>query len=132
MDTTREIRPLIWQEREKYEFQQLNKTDDEHVFFYDEYVYGIRARANAGFGLWQLACGSRQTLNAANYAVARAAMSGFKADGGMILGVTPKTLVVPPSLEKPALNILNTDIGVGGASNPWKGTADLIVAPHLA
>lgn len=132
LDTTRAVRPLIWQTREDYEFQQLNKSNDDHVFFNDEYVYGMRARVNAGFGLWQLAWGSKQTLNAANYAFARAAMSGFKADGGRIMGITPKTLVVPPSLEEAALNILNTEIGAGGASNPWKGTAELIVTPYLA
>ena len=59
-------------------------------------------------------------------------MSGFKADGGRIMGITPKTLVVPPSLEEAALNILNTEIGAGGVSNPWKGTAELIVTPYLA
>lgn len=132
LDTTRAVRPLIWQTRENYEFQQLNKSNDDHVFFNDEYVYGMRARVNAGFGLWQLAWGSKQTLNAANYAFARAAMSGFKADGGRIMGITPKTLVVPPSLEEAALNILNTEHTTGGVSNPWKGTADLIVTPYLA
>lgn len=91
----------------------------------------IRARVNAGFGLWQLAYGSKQTLNAANYAAARAAMMGFTADGGRKLGVTPTVLVVPPSLEEAGLNILNTEYGATGASNPWKGTAKLIVTPCL-
>lgn len=86
---------------------------------------------NAGFGLWQLAYGSKQTLNAANYASARAAMMSFTADGGRKLGVSPTILLVPPSLEEAGLNIVNTEFGAAGASNPWKGTAKLIVTPYL-
>lgn len=131
LDTSRAVRPIIWQEREKYEFQQLTQENSEYVFLNDRYLYGIRARVNAGFGLWQLAYGSKQTLNAANYAAARAAMMSFTADGGRKLGVTPTVLLVPPSLEEAGLNIVNTEFGAAGASNPWKGTAKLIVTPYL-
>lgn len=131
LDTSRAIRPIIWQEREKYEFQQLTQEGSEYVFSLDKYLYGIRARVNAGFGLWQLAYGSKQILNAANYAAARAAMMQATADGGRKLGVSPTVLLVPPSLEEAALNLLNVEYGTGGASNPWKGTAQLIVTPYL-
>jgi phage major head subunit gpT-like protein len=131
LDTSRQVRPIIWQEREKYEFQQLTQENSEYVFLNDRYLYGIRARVNAGFGLWQLAYGSRQTLNAANYAAARAAMMGFTADGGRKLGISPTILLVPPSLEEAGLNLLNTEFGAAGASNPWKDTAKLIVTPYL-
>jgi phage major head subunit gpT-like protein len=131
LDTSRAVRPIIWQEREKYEFQQLTQENSEYVFLNDRYLYGIRARVNAGFGLWQLAYGSKQPLTAASYAAARAAMMGFTADGGRKLGVTPTVLLVPPSLEEAGLNIVNTEFGAAGASNPWKGTAKLIVTPYL-
>ena len=58
-------------------------------------------------------------------------MMTFNADGGRKLGVSPTVLVVPPALEEAALNLLNTEYGTGGASNPWKGTAQLIVTPYL-
>ena len=58
LDTSRSMRPMIWQERLPYEFQQMTETNNPHVFMQDEYVYGVRARVNAGFGLWQLAWGS--------------------------------------------------------------------------
>lgn len=131
LDTSRGIRPLIWQEREKYEFQQLTRDDDDYVFTNDKYLYGIRARVNAGFGLWQLAYGSKQALTAPNYAAARAAMMGLTPDGGRKLGVSPTVLVVPPTLESDALTLLNTEYATGGASNPWKGTAKVIVTPYL-
>ena len=131
LDTSRAVRPIIWQEREKYEFQQITQESSEYVFMNDRYLYGIRARVNAGFGLWQPAYGSKQPLTAANYAAARAAMMAFTADGGRKLGVAPTTLVVPPSLEEAGLNLLNTEYGAAGASNPWKATAKLIVTPYL-
>lgn len=62
--------------------------------------------------------GSKQELNSANYAAARAAMMGFTADGGRKLGIVPNVLVVPPSLEEAALHLVNTEIKDGGGSNP--------------
>jgi phage major head subunit gpT-like protein len=131
LDTSRGVRPIIWQEREAYEFQQITKDEDEYVFRNDKYLYGIRARVNAGFGLWQLAFGSKAALTDTNYAAARAAMMRFTADGGRKLGVAPNVLVVPPELESDALRLLNTETKDGGGSNPWKGTAQLIVTPYL-
>lgn len=131
-DTSRAVRSLIWQEREKYEFQTVNRHDDARVFMTDGYLYGIRARANVGFGLWQLAYGSKAALTAANYAAARAAMSRLKGDKGRILGIRPTVLVVPPALEEAALTLLNAETNDGGGSNPWKGTAEVIVSPWLS
>ena len=132
LDTSRGVRPIIWQEREAYDFQAMTEPTNPQVFMNDEYIYGVRARVNAGFGLWQLAYGSKDTLNAATYAAARAAMMGFRADGGRVLGISPTVLVVPPELEDDALHILNTETKDGGSSNPWKGTAALIVSPYVA
>ena len=53
-------------------------------------------------------------------------------DGGKVLGITPSVLVVPPALEEDALHLLNTETMDGGGSNPWKGTAKLIVTPYVA
>ena len=132
LDTSRGIKPLIWQERETYDFQSMTDPTNPHVFMNDEYIYGVRARANAGFGLWQLAFGSNAALSEANYAAARQAMMNFRADGGRVLGIKPTTLIVPPALEDEALHILNTETKDGGGSNPYKGTAELIVTPYVA
>lgn len=132
LDVSRAVRPIIWQERTKYEFQQLTQDNSEEVFINDRYLYGVRARVNAGFGLWQLAWGSRQPLSAATYRAARAAMQGFRADGGRLLGIMPSVLVVPPELEEDGLRLLNSEYGTGGETNPWKGTAKLIVSPWVS
>lgn len=132
LDTSRAIRPIIWQKREDYEFQTLDETNSPHVFLNDEYLYGVRARVNAGFGLWQLGFGSKAPLTEESYADARAAMMAFKSDGDRPLGVRPTVLVVPPQLESAGLHLLNTETKDGGGSNPWKNTAELIVTPYVA
>ncbi|WP_457650344.1 Mu-like prophage major head subunit gpT family protein [Profundibacter sp.] len=132
LDTSRAVRPIVWQERESYEFQAKTNPNDDNVFLKDEYLYGVRARVNAGFGLWQLAFGSKADLTPANYAAARAAMMDFRSDGGRILGINPTTLVVPPALEDAALKVVNTELTESGGSNPWKGTAELIVSPFVS
>ncbi len=130
LDLGKAIKPFIWQEREKYEFQSLDDLRSERVFFRDEFTFGIRARVNAGIGLWQLAFGSKAPLTVENYTAARATMSAYAGDRGQKLGITPTHLVVPSDLETNGRNILLAD-QINGSSNIWKGTADLIVTPWL-
>lgn len=131
LDTTRAIKPMVYQERIPYRLTSLTNDTDEKVFWKDEYIYGVRARSNAGFGLWQLAYGSKQTLDATAYAAARAALSSMTGDGGRPLGIKPNLLVVPPSLESAGRKILNSELGSGGETNEWKGTAELLVTPWI-
>jgi phage major head subunit gpT-like protein len=131
LDTSRAIKPIILQKRKDFIFTALDQPTDENVFKMKEFLYGSDARANTGFGFWQMAWGSRQTLNAANYAIARAAIGGMKGDYGRPLGLTPKLLVVPPTLESAGRQILNSEFGTGGVTNEWKGTAELLVCPWL-
>jgi len=131
LDCSKPVKPLIFQKRLPYEMQQITSSDDERVFLQDEYLYGVRARANAGFGLWQLAYGSKQTLDPTNYAAARAAMMSLKGDNGTPLDVTPTHLVVPPILEGAARAVLNADRNANGAANIWAGSAELIVTSYV-
>jgi phage major head subunit gpT-like protein len=144
LDCTRAMKPLIWQDRIPFNnLVKLDRDTDENVFKNDEYIYGIRGRGNAGYGLWQLAFGSKAPLTAANYEAARKAMMTLKGDEGRPLGVVPDTLVVSPNLEGDAKRILNngsrTIIADNGAglnyvvpiANEWAETAKLIVSPWL-
>ena len=132
LDCSRMLKPIIFQRRRDYDLRRMDTRDDEHVFMRDAYRYGVDARVNAGYGLWQLAYGSKQTLNADNYKTARTALMGVKGDQGRPLGVKPTHLVVPPSLEKEALELLNADRNAAGATNVYRGTATLIVTSWLA
>jgi phage major head subunit gpT-like protein len=61
MDTTKPIKPLIFQNRKNPEFVTLDSPTDENVFMKKKILYGIDMRCNAGLGLWQLAYGSTGT-----------------------------------------------------------------------
>lgn len=53
-DTSRPIKPMLFQLREAPSFDYLNKSDDPNVFLRDEYVGGVKARGAAGYGPWWL------------------------------------------------------------------------------
>lgn len=132
MCTNRPLKPIIYQERKAPSFNARDNEKDDNVFERNEFVYGVDMRCNVGYGLPQLAWGSKQTLNAANYAIARAGISGMRADGGAPLGLMPNLLVVPPALESAGRQLLNSEYGAAGVTNEWKGTAELLVVPWLA
>lgn len=132
LDTSRPMRPLIYQKRRDYSLQALTDPKDEGVFMRREYRYGVDARGNVGFGLWQLAYASKQTLDAAGYGAARAAMMSFKSDENRPLGVKPTLLVVPPSLEQAALNIIQAERLANGQDNVYAKTAQVMVCPWLS
>lgn len=142
LDCSRAIKPMLFQTRIPYTFTRLDNDNDENVFWRDQYVYGCRARANAGFGLWQLAFASKADLTADNYEAARAAMMELKGDEGRPLGIQPDTLVVRPSQEGAAMRLLNNgsrivQVEVGETTTPvpvtneWAGTAKPIVTAWL-
>ncbi|MBZ9678901.1 Mu-like prophage major head subunit gpT family protein [Mesorhizobium sp. ES1-1] len=128
----RALKPIIFQERKPFEFVAMDDSKDENVFRRKEFQYGVDGRANVGYGFWQFAWGSKQTLDAAHYETARTAISSFKGDFGRPLGLVPDLLVVPPSLEGAGKAILSSQLINGGESNKWAGTAELLVVPWLA
>lgn len=131
MDCSKPIRPLIFQDRRMPELVRQDKAEDESVFMRREYRYGVDMRCNAGFGLWQMAYGSKQTLDASSYAAAREAMAAFKGDDGLPLGIRPTHLVVGSGLETEARAVLKAAQIASGATNIWYDTAELIVTPYL-
>lgn len=132
LNTKRALKPIIHQERRKAQFVSLDNPRDPNVFQKKEFLYGTDGRWNVGYAFWQMAYGSKQALTAANYSSARSAMMSLKGDYGRPLGLVPDLLVVPPQLEDAARRLLNSDAGAGGETNPWKGTAELMVVPWLA
>lgn len=132
LDTTKAIKPFILQMRRDYAFASKTAMTDENVFDKNEYVYGVDGRLNVGFGLWQLAYASKQTLDSTNYGASRAAMMSFKADSGKPLNVTPSVLLVPPSLEKAALEVIQAERLANGSTNIYRNTARVVVCPWLA
>jgi phage major head subunit gpT-like protein len=56
-DTSKGALPLIMQIEREAEFDALEGSS-EHAFKNDEYLYGINASHNAGYGIWQLMYGA--------------------------------------------------------------------------
>ena len=131
LDTSRVIKPLIFQERTAPELTAMTTTTDEKVFATDTYRYGIRYRCHVGFGFWQTAFCSKKPLTTANFDAAYDAMCAFKADGGRPLGIKPSLLVVPTTLRTKANEVINVSRLANGADNPNAGIVDVLVSPWL-
>lgn len=129
VDTSRAVKPLIYQMRQPYQMVAAVAPEDPNVFNRKEFLYGVDARSNVGFGFWQMAYASQNALTADSYAAARAAMQALTGESGRPLGIKPDTMIVPPELEEAALQILNADRNAAGASNVWAHTANLVVTP---
>lgn len=134
LDVSRALKPIIYQSRRPFgNLVRKDNPNDDNVFNANQFVYGNDGRANVGYGFWQMAYASKQALNADNYEAARAAMASFKADrSGEPLGINPTLLVIPPTLEGAALRLLNSELGSGGVTNEWKGTAEILKSSWLA
>ncbi|MBE2895461.1 head protein [Pasteurellaceae bacterium HPA106] len=132
MDTTNVIKPLIFQERTKPEFEaKFDPSKSDTVFMEDKYLWGARYRCTAGFAFWQLAHKVKETrLNAENVMKIIEIMTTLKADGGAFLNIRPNVLLVPPSLEKAALDICNADV-INGTTNTLKGRLKVMVSPYI-
>lgn len=58
LDTSKPVKPFVYQPRKKPVFVSQTNPDAEDVFNLKKYKFGAEARAAAGYGFWQLAFGS--------------------------------------------------------------------------
>lgn len=131
LDLSRRVRPFIFLNREPLSFTEMNQPTDESVFMKDEWRVGAQARYALGYGLYQTAWASKQTLNATYYAAGRVGLASMKDDKGRSVLARGTHLVVPPSLEAAGRALLINERDAAGASNPWFNTAELVVNPYL-
>jgi phage major head subunit gpT-like protein len=147
LDTTKSIKPFIFQNRRRFQFvSKQDPNTSDRVWLRNEYSYGVDGRCNAGFGLWQLAYASNQPLNRANLRAARQAMINLKGDFGRPLGIKPNLLVVGPSLEQTARDLIKSKFlpvdgapgepalvgGVGLIDNTDQDIVEIFMSPWLA
>ncbi|MCW1842294.1 Mu-like prophage major head subunit gpT family protein [Prosthecomicrobium hirschii] len=131
LDTTRALKPLIFQERRKANFVSKQSLDDENVFLRNEFIYGADGRWAAGYGFWQMAFGSKATFNADNLRTAYTAMTNFKGDGGRPLGIKPTVLVVGNSNHFAARDVLMAS-QINGTTNTNQNLVEILHVPRLA
>jgi phage major head subunit gpT-like protein len=131
MDCSQVIKPLIFQDRKRPQFVAKTAETDDNVFNAKTFVYGVDSRCNAGFALWQLAYGSRKTLDATNLQAALTALNARTGDYGKKLALRATHLVVPSTLEWKAKELLNTTRLANGADNIMNNALKLHIARHL-
>lgn len=124
------LKPIILQERQAPRFVSMDQEESAERFMNRRFLYGVEARWGVGYGIPQTIYGSKQTLDSAAYATARAAIMSMKTDYGRPMGLMPDLLVVPPSLESAARTILMNE-QISGSTNPWRGSAEMLVVPYL-
>lgn len=98
-----------------------NKCYDGKPFFSDKHMVLKKEVSNLG----------AKKLSLDSYVEARSSIMGLTGDKETSLGLIPDLLVVDPSNEKAARQILEAEF-IGGTSNVYKGTAKLLIEPELA
>ncbi len=58
LDTTKPVKPFIYQERKAPVFVEQTSSENDDVFNRKKFKFGAEARAAGGYGFWQLAVGS--------------------------------------------------------------------------
>ncbi|GAB2182670.1 hypothetical protein DLREEDagrD3_28930 [Denitratisoma sp. agr-D3] len=61
LDTTKAVKPFIYQQRKAPDFVKQTDPESDNVFNLKKFKFGAEARAAGGYGLWQLAYGSDGT-----------------------------------------------------------------------
>lgn len=132
MDLSRQdMKPLVLQTRQAPKFVALDQETNANVFLNGEYLYGVEARYNGGFGFYQLAYASKAALDATSYQAARLALGTQRRPDGTVLPIHPTHLIVGPTNEAAARAILSKELVGGGDTNIWFNTAQLVVVPQL-
>lgn len=133
LDTSRPLKPLIFQQRKKPTFVAMDKPNDEGRFTIDEVRYGVDSRDNAGFGYWQMAFGCKCELTHDNVWHALLAMAALKGDGNRPLNIDGKVIVIHPTLQRQAHNIFKKETLTGGSGegNELFGRLNIIQSGFL-
>ncbi|GKS87153.1 Mu-like prophage major head subunit gpT family protein [Acidovorax sp. SUPP1855] len=131
LDTSKVLKPVIYQKRREYQITPKTSLTDDNVFSQNQFIWGADGRGNVGFGLWQLAYSSREALNVDSYADARASHQSIVGDNGKPLVIRSQELWVPPSLEQAALEVVTAERLANGATNVMRNLSKVVVCPWL-
>lgn len=131
IDDAQVVKPIIYQERKAPVFVMMDDPANPEVFKRNMLTYGADYRGNVGYGFWQFAVRSQATLDGDGYDAARVALASFTGDHGRKIGARGRLLVVPASLERKALKLINSETNAAGETNEFRGTAKVVVADWL-
>jgi phage major head subunit gpT-like protein len=131
LDTTRALKPFIYQKRSEYEFTaKFDPQTSDVVFDLDEYIYGIRGRMAAGYGFWQMAARSAQPVTAANVEALYTGMTQLQSNEGRKLGIQPNVLLCGPSTYFTARALIEAQM-INATSNTLYKLVEIVNVPYL-
>jgi phage major head subunit gpT-like protein len=131
LDTTRPLRPFIFQNRRRPEFIAKDRPTDDNYFYKKSFLYGTDSRNAAGYGFWQMAFASKETLNEANFEKVWSDMSSQSGDEGRPLPIRPNVLLIGTKDEITAERILKNAARTGGETNVNLNRVRIIASPWL-
>ncbi len=134
---TRKLRSIIMTEHTNFQLVQKFSMTDDHAFYHDKFVWGVRALLGFGYGKWWSAIASRVALDSAafNAAVNQAAnwVDGSGAPRDQIFD----TIVSTPDNREAIVEILRAERNASGATNidrpeiGMHGVTNAIITPYL-
>lgn len=131
LDCSRPLKPVVFQERRKFDFKALDDMSSDHVVLKDEFVYATDGRCESGFGFWQMAVASKAPLTAENVNKARKLLRSFTRDNGTPLGTKGTHLVVGGDNEAAAEDLILTN-QINGTTNTLYKKFELVVSEYIA
>jgi phage major head subunit gpT-like protein len=63
LDTTKPVKPFVYQQRKKPVFVQQTNMESPSVFMEGVFHFGAEARGAGGYGFWQTIFGSTGTVD---------------------------------------------------------------------
>ena len=130
LDTSKVLKPIIFQNRRPFEFKNMNPSE-EYSWFNNQLAAGTDGRCNVGFGFPQTAIGSKATLNKANYEQAVKMLGEMKKSSGVPLGTRHTTLVVGYANRAAAKALIDAVTDAAGAANIYYKDVEVVVSPYL-
>lgn len=139
-DTSRGLKPMVYQPRRPFAIVAKTKLTDDNVFWDDEFVWGTDGRCAAGFGWHMYAVCTNRPPTAAVFQDIISALSSQCRRDGRPYGVKPTLVVCPKNLEGAIRMLLKSTLvpvlapdnatWVTG-TNVWADYCDVLAADML-
>lgn len=135
-DLSRGIKPIIYLDRLRPEFQSFTSMQDMHVFLNREYLFGCSSAAGTAYGLWQTMAKNENLPTVNEILATDLAMTEYRSDTKnedgrrKYLGIKPTHIVCGPALRQRMEALLNSPHLTDYAGNPLAPGATDTLKPN--
>lgn len=126
------LKPIIYNEAEGMSVTVVDDPASYNVFLRKEIWMGTEIKFGLGYGRWQYAFGSKQTLDQDALFDGIKKMQLFKDANGNPYGRRPDLLIAHPNLESKVLTLVEAGYVGGGNTNITQGAMRYHIEPNLA